>query len=141
MNHRSGKYFKRKCKQSYVKILNTSFELLRPSLLYDMHRNHVFKAYWYYGDRLGMTSKGFILLLVLALFMLLLFNGFPLALLALYPFKCFQRLLDFCLSQNSRLVLQIYMDSFHGCYEDTAHDYCHFATLYLAVHGSEIPVQ
>ena len=30
-------------------------------------------------------------------------------------------------------MLQIYMDSFHGCYEDTAHDYRHFATLYLAV--------
>ena len=80
-----------------------------------------------------MTSKGYIPILLLALFMLLLFNVFPLALLALYPFKCFQRLLNFCLSQNCRLVLQIYMDSFHGCYEDTTHDYRHFATLYLAV--------
>ena len=44
--------------------------------------------------------------------MLLLFNVFPLVLLTLYPFKCFQRLLDFCLSQKSRLVVQIYMDSF-----------------------------
>jgi hypothetical protein len=25
------------------------------------------------------------------------------------------------------------MDSFHGCYENTTHDYRHFATLYLAV--------
>jgi hypothetical protein len=25
------------------------------------------------------------------------------------------------------------MDSFHGCYEDTTHDYRHFAALYLAV--------
>ena len=25
------------------------------------------------------------------------------------------------------------MDSFHGCYEDSPHDYRHFATLYLAV--------
>ena len=25
------------------------------------------------------------------------------------------------------------MDPFHSCYEDTSHDYCHFATLYLAV--------
>ena len=80
-----------------------------------------------------MTSKGYIPLLLLALFMLLFFNVFPLVLLALYPFKCFQRLLNFCLSQNCRLVLQIYMDSFHGCYEDTAHDYRHFATLYLSV--------
>ena len=80
-----------------------------------------------------MTSKSYIPILLLALFMLLFFNVFPLVLLALYPFKCFQRLLNICLSQKSRLVLQIYMDSFHGCYEDTAHDYRHFATLYLAV--------
>ena len=118
---------------SYVKILNTSFELLRPSLLYDMHGHHILKAYWYYDGRVDMTSKGYIPILVLALFMLLFFNVFPLVLLALYPFKCFQRLLNFCLSQKTRLVLQIYMDSFHGCYEDTAHDYRHFATLYLAV--------
>ena len=118
---------------SYVKILNTSFELLRPSQLYDVHKNHVLKAYWYYDGRVDMTSKGYIPILLLALFMLLLFNVFPLALLALYPLKCFQRFLNFCLSQKSRLVIQIYMDSFHGCYEDTAHDYRHFATLYLAV--------
>ena len=118
---------------SYVKILNTSFELLRPSQLYDVHGNHILKAYWYYDGRVDMTSKGYIPILLLALFMLLFFNVLPLALLALYPFKCFQRLLDSCLSQNCRLVLQIYMDSFHGCYEDTAHDYRHFATLYLAV--------
>ena len=118
---------------SYVKILNTSFELLIPSQLYDMHRNHILKAYWYYDGRVDMTSKGYIPFLVLALFMLLFFNVFPLALLALYPFKCFQRFLNFYLSQNCRLVLKIYMDSFHGCYEDTTHDYRHFATLYLAV--------
>ena len=118
---------------SYVKILNTSFELLRPSQLYDVHGNRIPKVYWYYDGRVDMTSKGYIPLLLLALFMLLLFNVFPLVLLALYPLKCFQRLLNFCLSQNCRLVLQIYMDSFHGCYEDTAHYYRHFATLYLAV--------
>ena len=118
---------------SYVKILNTSFELLRPSLLYDMHGHHILKAYWYYDGRVDMTSKGYIPILVLALFMLLLFNVLPLVLLALYPFKFFQRLLDFCISRNCRLVIQIYMDSFHGCYEDTIHDYRHFATLYLAV--------
>ena len=118
---------------SYVKILNTSFELLIPSQLYDMHKNRILKSYWYYDGRVDMTSKGYMPTLVLALLMLLFFNVLPLALLALYPFKCFQRVLDFCLSPNCRLVLQIYMDSFHGCYEDTSHDYRHFAALYLAV--------
>ena len=117
----------------YVKIFNTSCELLIPSQLYDMHKNHILKAYWYYDGRVDMTSKGFIPLLVLALFMLLFFNVLPLALLALYPFKRFQRLLNFCLSPNCRLVLQIYMDSFHSCYEDTSHDYRNLAVLYLAV--------
>ena len=118
---------------SYVKILNTFFEFLIPSQLYDIEGNHIHKAYWYYDGRVDMTSKSYLPYLVLALFMLLFFNVLPLALLALYPFKCFQRLLDFCLSQECKLALQIYMDSFHSCYEDTAHDYHHFATLYLAV--------
>ena len=30
-------------------------------------------------------------------------------------------------------MLQIYMDSFNGRYDDTLHDYRHFAALYLAV--------
>ena len=32
-----------------------------------------------------------------------------------------------------RFALQIFMDTFHGCFEDTAHDYRYFATLYMAV--------
>ena len=61
---------------SYVKILNTSFELLIPSQLYDMHGNHVLKAYWYYDGRVDMTSKGYILILVLALYCLMCFPWF-----------------------------------------------------------------
>ena len=117
----------------YVKILNTSYEFLIPSQLYDVEGNNIYKAYWYYDGRVDMTSKSYLPYLVLALFMLLFFNVFPLALLALYPFKCFQRFLEICLSQNCRLMLHIYMDSFHGCYEDNTSDYRHFATLYLAV--------
>ena len=135
MNHRSGKYFKRKCKCSYVKILNTSFELLRPSQLYDMHSNHmhVLKEYWYYDGRVNMTSKGLIYSApsastVYATVVQWVSFGTVSSL-------SLQMLSKTSLSQNCRLVLQIYMDSFHGCYEDTAaaHDYRHFATLYLAV--------
>ena len=118
---------------SYVKILNTSFEFLIPSHVYNMDGKSLNKAYWYYDGRVDMTSKGYLPYLVLSLFMLLLFNVLPLTLLALYPFRCFQRFLDCCLSLKCKLALQIYMDTFHGCYEDTIHDYRHFATLYLAV--------
>ena len=118
---------------SYVKILNTSFEFLIPSYVYDMKGNSVKEMYWYYDGRVDMTSKGYLPYLVLALCMLLFFNVLPLALLILYPFRCFQRFLDCCLSLKCKLALQIYMDTFHGCYEDTTHDYRRFASLYLAV--------
>ena len=118
---------------SYVKILNTSFEFLIPSHVYDMDRKSLNKAYWYYDGRVDMTSKGYLPYLVLALSALMLFNVLPLALLTLYPFKFFQRFLDCCLSLKCKLALQIYMDTFHGCYEDTTHDYRHFASLYLTV--------
>ena len=118
---------------SYVKILNTSFEFLIPSQVFNMKGHIVSKAYWYHSGNIDMTSKDYLPYLVLAVFMLVTFNLLPLLLLAFYPFKCFQRFLNCSLSLNCRLTLQIYMDTFHGCFEDTTHDYRHFATLFLAV--------
>ena len=118
---------------SYVKILNTSFEFLIPSHVFNVKRQRVNKALWYYDGRVDMTSKDYLSYLVLAIFMLVVFNILPLLLLALYPFKWFQRFLIFHLPLKFKLALQIFMDTFHGCYEDTTHDYRHFATLYMAV--------
>jgi hypothetical protein len=118
---------------SYVKILNTSFEFLIPSHVYNMKGQIVNIAYWYYNGSVDMTSKAYLPYLTVAIFMLLTFNILPLLLLALYPFKCVQRLLNNCLPLRCKVALQIYMDAFHGCYEDTTHDYRHFATLYMAV--------
>ena len=114
---------------SYVKILNTSFEFLIPSHVFNMRAQSINKAYWYYDGSVDMTSKDYLPYLILALFMLFIFNVLPLLSLALYPFRFFQRFLDCCLSQKCKLALKIYMDTFHGCYED---DYRHFAALYLA---------
>ena len=91
-------------------------------------------AYWYYDGTIDMTSNAYLPYLVLALFMLLIFNIFPLVLLTLYPFRRFQVFLDCSLpSIKFKLALQIFMDAFHGCYQDTTHDYRHFAAIYLAV--------
>jgi hypothetical protein len=91
------------------------------------------KAYWYFNGSVDMTSKDYLPYLIVAIFMLLIFNIFPLLLLILYPFNCVQRLLTNCLPLRCKLALQIFMDAFHGYYEDTAHDYRHFVALYMAV--------
>ena len=122
---------------SYVKTLNVSFEFLTPSHVYNVERQSINlkRAYWYYNGTIEMTSKAYLPYLVLALLMLIIFNIFPLILLSLYPFRCFQRFLNCCLpSIKCKLALQIFMDTFHGCYRDsTTHDHRHFAALYLAV--------
>ena len=118
---------------SYVKILNTSFEFLIPSRVYNMQGQSVNKAYWYYNGGVDMTSTDYLPYLMIAVLMLLTFNILPLLLLILYPFSCVQRLLNIYLPLRCKVGLQIYMDAFHGCYEDTTHDYRHFATLYLVV--------
>ena len=71
-----------------------------------MKGEHINKALWYYNGSVDMTSKDYLPYLVLALFMLLTFNILPLLLLALYPFKSFQRFLGHCLAP-SHLILAL----------------------------------
>ena len=118
---------------SYIKILNTSFDFLMPSYVFNMKGEHVRKAYWYYRGSMDMTSNDYLPYLVLALFMLLTFGILPLLLLAFYPFKYFQRLLICLLPLKCKVALHIYMDTFHGCYKNGTHDYRHFASIYMAI--------
>ena len=119
---------------SYIKILNVSFELLLPSRVYNMDGESVYIGRLYYNGSLIMTSKGYRPYLAIAVIMVLIFNILPLLLLAFYPFSCFQRLLsNCCCCPRYKLAFKIFMDAFHGCFEDTSHDYRHFATLYLAL--------
>lgn len=121
---------------SYVKILNVSFQLLMPSHVYNMKGQTLNAAYLYHNGTIDMTSKSYLPYLILALLMLLIFNVLPLLLIAIYPFLCFQRSLNYCCSSclKYKLSLKIFMDAFHGCYKvDASHDYRHFATLYIAL--------
>ena len=119
---------------SYVKILNVSFEFLIASNVYNMEGRRINKAFWYYDGRVDMTSKEYLPYLVFALCMLLIFNILPLVLLKLYPFRCFQICLNRVPSSKFKLALQIFMDTFHGCYKDgRCYDCRHFAALYLGV--------
>ena len=83
-----------------------------------------------------MTSKEYLLYLILAVLMLLIFDIFPLIFLAFYPFRCCQTFLNHCLSLKYKYASQTFMDAFHGCYKDSTRDYRHFATLYLLVRYS-----
>ena len=120
---------------SYVKILNVSFQLLMPSHVYNMYGETVNKTDLYYNGSITMTSKAYRPYLAIAVLMLLIFNVIPLLLLAVYPSRYFQKILnDFCgCCQKYKIALHIFMDAFQGCYEDTSNDFRYFAAYYLSL--------
>ena len=69
--------------------------------------------------------------LVLAIFILLIFNLIPLLLLFFYPTKCFQHFLG-CFPNVNWHPLRAFMDIFQGCYKngtDGTRDYRYFSAL------------
>ena len=118
---------------SYIKILNVSFDLLRPSTIYNVYGERVNVCLFYDGT-VEMTSRGYLPYLLLAIVMLLVFNILPLILLTLYPMQCFQKFLSqCCLSINTKLALQAFMDAFQGCFKESPRDCRYFAALYVAL--------
>ena len=115
---------------SYVKILNVTFDILTPGKHYlKPDGSEVDTQYWYYNGSLEYFGKDHIPYAVLAILMSLIFNVLPLALLILYPFSCFQKLLQ-CLKLQSN-VLNIFMDTFNGCYRAESKYYSLFAAVYV----------
>ena len=112
-----------------------SFQLLIPSHVYNVYGETVNVAYLYYNGSITMTSKAYRPYLAIAVLMLLTFNVIPLLLLAVYPSRCFQRIFHhFCgCCQKYKIALQIFMDVFQGCYEQTSGDYRYFAAFYLSL--------
>ena len=116
---------------SYVKFFSASFDLLTPTLLWDSKARVVGTALYYDGstEYFGMDHRPYALM---AISVLIVFGVFPILLLCLYPYRCFQRFLNrrHCNSQT----LHYFMDSFQGCFNDGTNrtrDCRFFSALYL----------
>ena len=116
---------------SYVKILNVSFDILTPTVLYDVHGNRMPSLYLYYDGTYKYFGRHHMTYAFLALGMFLVFNVLPLALLCVYPCQCFQRCLNLCRFQ--RHVLNTFIDTFVGCYRTKPRDCRYFAAFYLVL--------
>ena len=97
---------------SYLKIINTSFDILMPVQLYNVS-GQVVGLYSYYNGSLEYFGQEHLPYGLLAIFTFVTFNLVPLLLLCLYPSRCFQSRLNFC--QLNSQVLRTFMDAFQGC--------------------------
>ena len=121
---------------SYMKFLNTSFDLLAPTQVYHLNTynyTHTWALY-YAGDVEYFGSEhlpyGILAIVVLCMFVIL-----PTVILALYPFAFFQKFLNRFPCRWH--ILHMFMDSFQGCYkngtEPGTRDYRWFSAAYLVL--------
>ena len=112
---------------SYVKVINTSFDILIPVQLYNISGQAV-GLYTFYNGSLVYFGRNHVPYAIIAIFMFITFNLIPLLLLFLYPCRCFQSCLNFC-RLNSQ-VLRTFMDAFQGCYRFEPYDCRYWAAFY-----------
>ena len=115
---------------SYVKILNTSFNILLSVQLYNVS-GRIDTLYVYYNGSMEYFGKEHLPYAMLAIFMFTTFNLLPLLLLCLYPCRCFQSCLN-CCRLNSQ-VLRTFMDAFQGCYKFEPYDCRYWSAFYLFI--------
>ena len=113
---------------SYVKVFNTSVDILMPSQVYNASGT-VVGVYAYYNGSLEYFGREHLPYALLAVFMFATFNLVPFLLLCLYPCRCFQSCLN-CCRLNSQ-VLRTFMDAFQGCYKFEPCDCRYFSGFYL----------
>ncbi len=115
---------------SYLKILNTSIDLLTSTDIYAVNGS-IARTVSYYDSSLTVFRGAHLPYGILAIFMLLVFNVCPFLLLLCYPNLLFQKLLN-AIKCNSHFM-HILMDSLHGCYLHDKYDFRYMAAVNVAL--------
>ena len=100
---------------SYVKLLNSTIDILLPVKTYNMYHK-VVGWYVYYDASYKYFSKEHLPYSITAIIIFLLFILSPLLLLLLYPTSCCQRWLNICNLRSH--ALKTFIDAFQGHYKD-----------------------
>ena len=100
---------------SYVKLLNTTIDILLPVKAYNVYHKAV-GVYVYYDASYIYFSKEHLPYAIMGIVFFLTFVLSPLILLLLYPTTCFQKCLSSCRLRSH--ILHTFVDTFQGYYKD-----------------------
>ena len=113
---------------SYVKILNTSLELLNPVHPLDIKNKHINQTYLYAAGTVEYFGHEHLPFCILAILITTIFNILPVILLLLYPYNWFRKCL---LCGKHSQSLMIFMDAFYGYYKTKPKYFQPFASAYF----------
>ena len=116
---------------SSMRFLSVSFDLLKPTRVYDASGS-INSYVLSYDQSVELFHSEHIPFGILAVCMFLCFNVFPIFILLMFPSKCFQKL---CQSAYGRgfQALRTFTDAFQGCFKDGTNgtrDCRYFAAVY-----------
>ena len=119
---------------SNIKFLGVSFDLLVPTRVYELHRDHYNHSLGlYYAADIEYFGSEHLPYGILAIIMCLFFVILPVTIFVLYPFSFFQRFLN--VFPVRWYILHTFMDVFQGCYKDGTEpgtrDCRYFAAVFL----------
>ena len=102
---------------SFVKFLSVSFDLLVPTLVYELHQHHYnYSLGLYYAADIEYFGSEHLPYGILAVVVCLFFVVLPVTTLTLYPFSFFQKFLN--VFPVRWYILHTFMDTFQGCYKN-----------------------
>ena len=117
---------------STVKFQSVSFDILIPTLLYDIDGHHHQKMYLYLAGDVEYFGSHHLPFAIIAIIVMIVFLILPTLLLFLYPCRCFQRILNrFHINFHA---VRVFMDVFLGPYKDgtnSSHDLRYFAGVFF----------
>ena len=119
---------------SVMKFQCVSLDLLVPTLIYSMDGSYDSKLYLYLAGDVAYLGQEHLPYAILAASIFTFLVIFPMVLLFIYPFQCFQK----CLNKTNCnfQVLRTFMDVFQGHYRDrtrNSRDYRCFSGVFLLV--------
>ena len=119
---------------SSMKFLSVSFDLLKPTRVYDANGS-IISYVLSYDESVELFRSKHIPFGILAVCIFLCFNMLPVFILLVFPSKRFQKLCT-CQSSYGFQVLRTFTDAFQGCFKNGTNgtrDCRYFAAVYLMV--------
>jgi hypothetical protein len=102
---------------SYVKLIDSTLNVLVPTVVYNVH-GEIVDVRVYYDASYKYFGKEHTPYAALSIILLLIFVISPLMLLLLYPMRCCQKCLNICSRGSLRIVLHTFVDAFQGHFKD-----------------------
>ena len=102
---------------SYLKLFDSTLNVLFPTVIYNVHKELV-GVHVYYDASYKYLSKEHIPYAAVSIVLFLTLVISPLMLLLLYPARCCQKCLNLCGRPNLRIVLHTFVDAFQGHFKD-----------------------